>query len=154
MKKAYKILAYLIALEVVIQATAIAWGFSGFTNWIREGNVFNETLLEDRDEFHFTEARGFMIHGLNGFMIVPAISLIFLIVSFFAKVPGGVKWAGVVFVLVIIQSQILPELSRNVDAAFGAVHGFNALVLFAVAVMAGKRVSTAMDAKAEVPAAA
>jgi len=75
-------------------------------------------------------------------------------VSFFAKVPGGVKWAGILFVLVIIQSQFLPGLSHEFGSGFGALHGLNALVIFAVAIMAGKRVKTATAAKSEVPAAA
>ena len=30
-----------------------------------------------------------MIHGMNGMMIIPALSLLFVIVSFFAKIPGA-----------------------------------------------------------------
>jgi hypothetical protein len=155
MKRTYQVLAFLIAFEVVVQASAIAWAFFGFGNWIDDGNVFNKEVLDCEDcGWNFTAERGFMIHGLNGFMIIPLISLIFLIVSFFAKVPGGVKWAFAVFVIVIIQSQLLPGLARDVSSAFGALHGLNAMVLFAVAVMAGKRVNTATVATPEVPAAA
>ncbi|RJS47061.1 hypothetical protein [Nocardioides cavernaquae] len=144
MRKAYQVLAFLIALEVVVQATAIAWGFFGFGVWIDEGNTFSKAQLDCRDcPWNFTAERGFMIHGINGFMIVPLLSLIFLIVSFFAKVPRGVWWAFAVFVLVMLQSQVLPGLARDVDPAFGALHGLNALVLFAAAVMAGKRVRSA-----------
>jgi len=145
MKTAYRVLAFLIAFEVLVQATAIAWGMFGFGAWIEEGNVFNKAVLEDRETFHFTEARGFMIHGLNGFMIIPLISLIFLIVSFFARVPGGVKWAAIVFALVIIQSQVLPPLGREYPV-FGALHGLNALVLLGAAIMAGQRVKSAAAA--------
>jgi hypothetical protein len=155
MKKAYQVLAFLIALEVVIQATAIAWAFFGFRSWIDEGNVFSKEDLDcDSCGWNFTAERGFMIHGLNGALIIPAIALIFLIVSFFAKVPGGVKWAGIIFVLVIIQSQVLPVLSDEVGSGFGALHGLNALVILGLAVMAGKRVKTATASPPEVPAAA
>jgi hypothetical protein len=154
MKKAYTVLAFLIALEVMVQATAIAWGIFGFNDWIEAGNTFSKQDLDCDDcGWNFTSERGFMIHGINGFMIIPLISLIFLIVSFFAKVPGGVKWAAIVFALVILQSQILPVLSEEVGSGFGALHGLNALVLFGTAVMAGKRVKTATASTAEVPAA-
>lgn len=151
MKTVYQVFAFLIALEVVIQATAIAWGLFGFGVWIDEGNTFSKAQLDCRDcPWNFTEERGFMIHGINGFMVVPLLSLIFLIVSFFAKIPKGVWWAFAVFVLVILQSQILPGLARDVNPAFGALHGLNALVLFAVAIMAGKRAKSA-TARSEEP---
>lgn len=154
MKKVYTVLAFLIALEVLVQATAIAWGLFGFSDWIDAGNEFSKEDLDCDDcGWNFTAERGFMIHGINGFMIIPLLSLIFLIVSFFAKVPGGVKWAGILFVLVILQSQILPELSREFGAGFGALHGLNAFFVFGVALMAGKRVKTATAAEPEVPAA-
>lgn len=150
MKKAYKILAFLIALEVMVQASAIAWGIFGFSDWIDAGNEFSKADLDCEDcGWNFTAERGFMVHGLNGAMIIPLISLIFLVVSFFAKVPGGVKWALALFVLVILQSQVLPVLSHEVGSGFGALHGLNALVIFATAIMAGKRVSTATDRTAE-----
>lgn len=150
MKRAYQVFAFLIALEVLVQATTIAWGMFGFGRWIEDGNVFNEQILDDRDTFHFYEARGFMIHGINGFMIVPALSLIFLILSFFAKIPGGIKWAAIVFVLVVLQSQVLPPLGKEYPV-FGALHGLNALLIFGAAVMAGKRVKSATTQEAAEP---
>lgn len=143
MVKAYSYFAYLVALEVVVQAGAIAWAFFGFGNWIDEGNVFNKAVLECDDcGWNFAAERGFMVHGLNGAMLIPAIGLIFLIFSFFAKVPGGVKWAGIVFALVLIQSQVLPPLAREYSG-FGGLHGINAILLLWAAVHAGRRVSTA-----------
>jgi len=154
MKRTYQVLAFLIALEVMVQATALAWGLFGFSDWIDAGNTFSKEDLDCDDcDWNFTSERGFMIHGINGFMIIPAISLILLIVSFFAKIPGGVKWAFGLFVLVIIQSQFLPGLSHEFGSGFGALHGLNALVIFGVAVMAGKRVKSATESTPEVPAA-
>jgi hypothetical protein len=153
-EKTYQVLAFLIALEVVIQATAIAWAMFGFSDWIDAGNTFSKKDLDCEDcGWNFTAERGFMIHSLNGALIIPFLSLVFLIVSFFAKVPGGVKWAGIIFILVILQSQILPVLSHNLGSGFGALHGLNALAILALAVMAGKRVKTATAATPEVPAA-
>jgi hypothetical protein len=150
MKKTYQIFAFLIALEVVVQATAIAWAFFGFGNWIDEGNTFSKAQLDCQDcPWNFTAERGFMIHGLNGMLIIPVLALIFLIISFFAKVPKGIHWALAVFVLVMVQSQLLPMLARDVSSAFGALHGLNALVLFGTAVMAGKRVKEATAARGE-----
>lgn len=155
MKKAYTVLAFLIALEVLIQATAIAWAMFGLKDWIDAGRSYTKDAADfDDGGWDFTAERGFWIHSLNGFMIIALIALIFLIVSFFAKIPGGVKWAAIIFVLVIIQGHLLPGLSAEFGSGFGALHGLNALVLFALAVMAGKRVKTATASTSEVPAAA
>jgi len=149
MQKAYKIFAYQIALEVVVQATSLAWALFGFGKWIDDGNEFTKADLDCTDcGWHFTAERGFMIHGLNGFMIIPAIALIFLVLAFFAKFPGAVMWAAIVFALVIIQSQVLPPLAHEYPS-IGALHGLNALVLFSAAVWAGRRVSSAVAAPAE-----
>lgn len=152
MAKAYTYFAYLIALEVVVQAGALAWGLFGFGKWIDEGNVFNKAVLECEDcGWNFASERGFMIHGLNGAMIIPLVALIFLIFAFFAKVPGGAKWAAIVFALVIIQSQVLPPLAREYSG-FGALHGVNAILLLLAAIHAGRRVPAADRVPATVAA--
>ena len=93
-----------------------------------------------------------MVHGLNGVIIIPVLSLALLIVSFFAKIPG-VLWAAALFALVIVQSQVLPVLGRDYPV-LGALHGLNALVVLGVAVMAGKRVTSGRRRATEEPAAA
>ena len=44
-----------------------------------------------------------MTHGINGMMIIPLLVLLLLIVSFFAKVPGGVQKAAILLGLVVLQ---------------------------------------------------
>lgn len=149
MKSTYRVLAYLIALEVVVQASMIAWAMYGFSKWIDEGGVFNKAKLEG-DSWSFFEERGFMVHGINGSLLVPLLALILLIISFFAKVPGGVKYAAVLVVLIILQAFVLPELGHEMPF-FGALHGMNALVILAVAVMAGKRVTAVTSEEARAP---
>ena len=84
-----------------------------------------------------------MVHGLNGMMIVPVVALLLLVVSFFAKVPGGVKWALIVFGVVVLQFA-LAFVGRLAGLPFvGALHGLNAMILFGVAVTAAMRVRTA-----------
>ncbi len=36
-----------------------------------------------------------MLHGMIGMMLIPLLALVLLIISFFAKIPGGVKWAAI-----------------------------------------------------------
>ena len=44
-----------------------------------------------------------MLHGMVGMMLIPLLALVLLIISFFAKIPGGVKWAAIVLGLVVLQ---------------------------------------------------
>ena len=86
----------------------------------------------------------------NGTILIPLVALILLVVSFFAKVPGGVKFAADLFGLIVLQVIVLPMLSREVGSGFGALHGVNALVLMGVAIMAGQR--AADDRREPLPA--
>jgi hypothetical protein len=147
MKATYRFLAYGIAVLVLVQAFAIAWAFFGLNDWITNDNgVVDKALLECTDcEQQFTAEWGFAIHMFfNGLLLIPLVTLLLLVVSFFAKVPGGIAYAGTLVGLVVLQVIVLPELSRAVDPALGGLHGVNALVLLGVAVAAGRKASAAM----------
>ncbi len=58
--------------------------------------------------------------------------------SFFARVPGGVKWAGLVLGLVV--TQVLLGLAGHSIPVLGALHGLNALLLFSSAIYTARRV--------------
>jgi heme A synthase len=136
MRSVYRVLAFVIAAEVMIQAAAVAYGVFGITKWVDDGATLNKATMED-DSTSFSGLGGLMLHGMNGMMIIPLIALIFLIVSFFAKVPGGVKWAA--FVLLAVVVQVALGLFSHEIPQLGALHGINALVLFGLAVTAGMR---------------
>jgi hypothetical protein len=143
-RKTYQILASTIAALVVVQAAMIAWAFFGLTQWItEEGGVVNKQALECTDCSRFTAEWGFTLHMfIIGLLAIPLITLTLLVVSFFAKVPGGTKMAGGLVGLVVLQVVVLPMLAREVGTFFGALHGANALVILGVALMAAKRAST------------
>jgi hypothetical protein len=149
--KAYRFLAFMIAVLVIVQATTIAWGFFGVGNFVDDGGVIDKEFLECTDDCQSVGSGdiGFAIHMFfNGLVLIPLTSLVLLIVSFFAKVPGGVKYAGIIFVLVVLQVLVWPALSREVGAGFGALHGLNAMVILGVAIAAGRKVSTPMETPA------
>ncbi len=158
MQKTYRFLAYTIAVLVVVQAGAIAYAFFGLSDWISNDNgVLNKQVLECESDCEslFTAEWGFAIHMFFvGLLLIPLVSLILLIVSFFAKIPGGIKYAAGIFVLIVLQVLILPALSREVDPAFGALHGINALVLLGAAIQAGRRAGTHRADAAPAPVAA
>ena len=140
MKSLYRGLAYLIAAEVALQAAVMVYAVAGLGIWVdRDSGVLDKAAFESEEPI-FPEAVGFFIHGMNGMMVIPALALIFLIVSFFSKVPGGPLWAGLVALAVVVQVAL--GLFGHENALFGALHGINALILFSLAAMAGKRVSS------------
>lgn len=135
MKQAYRVLAMLVAVGVMLQAAAVAFGMFGLIKWVENGGTLDKSTELNSSLGGYA---GFALHGTGGIMIVPAIALLFLISSFFAKVPGGVKWGLIVFGVTVLQVA-LGLLSHTV-AGLGWLHGANALVLFGVAVTAAMRV--------------
>jgi hypothetical protein len=140
MRTAYKVLAYLVAAEVAVQAMVMVWAIAGLSKWVDSGGVFDKSVIEGSIEtgaMPFPEVFGILVHGINGTFVVPGIALLLLIVSFFAKVRGAIKWALIVFALVVVQGQ-LGFLGHDFPLG-GALHGLNALALFGVALYAGRR---------------
>lgn len=128
MKQTYRALAGLVALGVLVQAAAIAFGWFEAIRDVENGLVIDE---------NFELPLGLSLHGMVGFYGIPALALILLIVSFLAAkdVPGARKWAGIVFGLTVLQVA-LAIFAFAVAAVIGALHGLNALLLFAAAVRA------------------
>lgn len=142
MRTTYRVLAFLIAAEVAVQAMMAVYAMAGLGIWVdKDGGVLDKAAMES--DLDFPGVVGFMVHGMNGMMVIPLIALVFLIVSFFAKVPGGTKWAA--FVLLAVVVQISLGLLGHENALFGMLHGLNALILFSLAFMAGKRVTSATE---------
>jgi hypothetical protein len=93
-------------------------------------------VLKDKDT---GENIGLELHSVVGMMVIPLLALVLLIVSFFAGVAGGVKWAAIIFGLVVLQ--VLLAFAASEAPAVGLLHGLNALALIAVAGIAGSRVA-------------
>jgi hypothetical protein len=138
MRQTYKVLAHTIAGLVVIQAAAIALAMFGLLHWVGEDKkTLTPTIVNDQSA-DFPGSVGFEIHSL-GAMAIALVAIILLIVSFFAKFDGAVKWAGFVFLAVLLQ-WVFAFVAFGAPYA-GLLHGANALVVFSVALMAGRRAS-------------
>jgi hypothetical protein len=140
MRGAYRILAIIIAVEVVIQAMAMVFAVAGLGIWVDEGGVLDKAAFES-DDLSFTGVGGFIVHGINGMMIIPLLGLALLVVSFVAKVPGGVKIAGLVLGAIVVQ--VLLGVFGHESAYIGLLHGLNAFILFGSAVYAARLARTA-----------
>jgi hypothetical protein len=150
MRIAYRILASIICVEVVIQAMAIVFAVAGLGKYIDDGATVTKASIES-DDTTFTGLAGFIVHGINGTMIIPLLGLILLVVSFFAKVPGGVMWAGIVLGSIVVQ--VTAGLLAHDAPYIGLIHGLNAFILFGSAMNAARLARTA-DATTGMPAAA
>jgi hypothetical protein len=144
MRSAYKYLAYAIDVLILLQAATIAWAVFGMDKYIEDGHSITKSNL-DGNKTLFSEETGFAIHGISGTMLIPLIGLVLLIISFFAKVPEGPKWAGMVFGGIVLQ--VVLGLLAHALPALGFIHGFLALLLFWLAWRTAKQadVVTATD---------
>jgi hypothetical protein len=136
MKRAYQVLAFVLAAEVVVQAMAIAYGFAGLFHWVEEDHgVVNKALLDDDSNLKFRGGGGFAFHGINGMMFIPIIVLLFLLFSAFSKMPGATKRAAGLLLLVAVQ--IVLGLALHGVVLLALLHALNAFVIFSGAVMTG-----------------
>lgn len=142
MKSVYRALAGLIAIGVLVQAMSVALGWFTAIKDLDDGAV-----IDKNTEFNFGQS----MHGMIGMMVIPALALLLLIVSFFAHVAGGVKWALIVVGLVVLQIA-LAFLAFFSAPAIGALHGLNAFALLWAAVVAARRAVSPPAAAAEAPA--
>ena len=141
MKSAYRVLAGLTCLLVLVQAAAIAFGTFGIINFVEGGNDYTKAVGEQRA----AEAGGLgqNLHSF-GAMAVALVAIALLIVSFFAKIDGGVKWAGIVFVAVLLQ-WVLAIVAFSAPVV-GLLHGVNAFVIFGTAMTAMQRAKASTSA--------
>ncbi len=130
MRSTYRALAYLVALGVVVQAALIAFGWFEVLSEVEDGAVFDENTDYNA---------GQVLHAIVGTTAIPLVSLVLLVLSFFAKIPGGVKWAAIIFGLVVLQ--FLLAMASFSAPVIGLLHGINAVALAVVAERAGARVA-------------
>jgi len=133
MKTVHKVLAYLIALEVVIQAALIAFAVAGIGVFISDGGTLDEAAFESifEGDLTFTGVAGMMFHGMNGMMVIPLLALLLLITSFFAKTPGAIKFSLLTLGLVVLQ--VFLGFMGHETPYGGLLHGANAMLLFTAA---------------------
>jgi O-antigen ligase len=153
-RQVFRTLAYIIAFGVMFQAAVMVYAVSGMGRYIEEGGVIDAAAVEQSQagQTAFSEEIGFMLHGMNGMMVMPILAILLLIASFFAGVRGAWKWALAVLLLVALQI----TLGLSGVPSLGALHGVNALILFSVALYTGWRVaarSRSTRSTAQVPPA-
>jgi hypothetical protein len=152
MRKAYQVLAYVLAAEVLVQAMAIAYAIAGVGKWVDDGGTLTKAVIED-DSSNVGGVVGFMIHGINGQMLIPLITIALLVVSFFAKIDGGVRRAAIIFGMIVLQV-VLGIASHSIPFVI-LLHVINAFGILVMAFLAGQsaRTTVASHAAVEAPVA-
>ncbi|GAA2703904.1 MULTISPECIES: hypothetical protein [Actinoplanes] len=140
MRSVYRALSGLILIGFVVQIAAIAAAWFQVLNDVDDGGVFDNNT---RNWAH-------IVHAVVGAEVIPLLALALLVVSFFARIPGGVKWAALTFGAVVLQV-VLAFAGYSVPGV-GALHGLNALVVAGLASVAMRKAREA-DAKPAPPVA-
>lgn len=138
MKSAYRVLAFIIAGMVAFQSAVIVFAMFGLFAWVQQGGVVDAATQQTAS---FTGEVGFMLHGIAGQAVIPLLGLLLVVFSFFARIPGGTKWALFVFGTIVVQ--VMLGILGHGAPVLGLLHGLVALILFGLAVSAGMRVKRA-----------
>jgi hypothetical protein len=134
-RKTYRVLAYIIVAEVVIQAMAIAFALAGLGHWIDNGHTLTKQIADSHPTFDGSV--GFPIHAINGEMLVPLLVIALLVVSFFAQVPDGTKFAAIIFGMVVVQ--VILGVSADAAPPLILLHVPNAFGILAMAFIAARK---------------
>ncbi len=140
MRTTYRVLAWLIVIGVVLQAAFIAFAVFGLGAWIQQGHTLDKAGMDDHS-VDVTGSLGFALHGIVGQMVIPVLTLALLVVAVLAKVPGGVRLAVVLVVLVAVQ--VGSAMLGDAAPVLGLVHGVDAMAIAAVAGIAAARAARA-----------
>jgi hypothetical protein len=140
MRSTYRVLAMLIAVGVVLQTAFVAWGFFAVHKGVDDGHAYRAADLN----------AGLSLHAVIGNSVLPLIALVLLILSFFARIPGGVKWAAITFGVMVLQVAL--GHVGYVAPIIGLLHGINAFALAAVASLAMRQARLAAPAESAVDA--
>ncbi|BCJ41856.1 hypothetical protein GCM10010168_75440 [Actinoplanes ianthinogenes] len=138
MRSAYRAISGLILAGVVIQLVAVAAAWFQVLSDVDDGGVFDNN----------TQNWGHVLHSVVGGMVIPLLAVALLVISFFAGVPNGVRYALFVFGAVVLQV-VLAFASYNVPL-LGALHGLNALAVAGLAENAMRKARVTRQAPAPV----
>src|SRR5664280_304528 len=109
MESAYRVIAGLIALGVVVQAASVAYAAFSLSHAVDDGATLDKNSK--------VWDAGFIVHSLDGQVIIPLLAIALLVVSFRAGVPDGRRWAGFVFLAVAVSGHghtAGPELREEI----------------------------------------
>jgi hypothetical protein len=126
MRTVYRVLAIVVAAGVALQVAFVAFGSFGMLKAADDGDTVDGSY----------DNLGQLLHSIGG-SVLALVVLVLLVVSFFAGVPRGKRFAGILTGLMVLQYVLA-------IAAFGApviglLHGLNGLAIAGVAGTASRQ---------------
>jgi heme A synthase len=107
------------------------------STWVARGCAFALEDNIDNGPVSGGDTTGVTLHHSFAYVVV-LFAVALLAVSFGAKVEHGVRWAAIPLGLIV--AQFFLAYAAYSAAIVGVLHGLNALAIFAVALLAGRRV--------------
>ncbi len=144
-----RVVNYVIAALVAVQAASHAWMSSGIMHFVMNGGVFDRALMQQDGPPPIPEVMGGMIHGMNGTMIIPLVALVGLVVAILSKNGKVIRMAVIVLVLTAVQ--ILLGFLTFSGTGFAFVHALNAMLMFAAALLGAGTAGRAATARVADP---
>jgi hypothetical protein len=137
-RKTYRILADAIAVLVALQAMFMVFAIAGLFRWIDDGATLDAAVIESwqDDPPTFQGAVGHFLHVMVGTYLFPLIGLALLIIAFFTRFDGAIRWAAIILALIVLQ--VAAGIFAQDAPWLGLVHGLNAFALFSVAIVAAR----------------
>jgi hypothetical protein len=148
MQKAYRVIAYVLAAEVVVQAMAIAIALAGLGKWIDDGATLNKKVADSHPSF--AGSVGFPVHGINGEMLIPLLVIVLLIISFFTHIVGATRRALILLGMVVLQ--VILGMALHAVPYVALLHVLNAFGIFVMAYLAATRTRAVAEPESTVAA--
>jgi hypothetical protein len=142
MRQTYRVVSNLIAIGVLLQAAAVAFGWFQVLSDVENGLVYSDDNAYNA---------GHIVHSIVGMVVMPLMGLVLLGVSFGAarQVPKARAMAGIVLGLIVLQVA-LAFVAFGVPV-IGALHGLNALILLGAALRAASLARTPAPVEGQRP---
>jgi len=129
MSRAYRVLAGLIALLVLVQAAAVTYGAFTVDKTVDKAKDHGDTVAHASGALD--GGLGYALHSVVGMVIIPVVALLLVVVSVLLRERTALTWAALIAADVAVQVA-LGQAAHSVPA-LGWLHGPNALVLLTLA---------------------
>jgi len=146
MKTAFRVIAWVIAGAVMVQAAVMVFAIAGLFKYVSEGGVVSEQTEPDA----IVEGVGVVIHVTLANYLFPLLGLVAVVIAAFTRRASTI-WTAVILLVLILLEWFLGVAGYSAPIA-GFLHGINGLAIFGLALLAGMGFMTRSRVEAHRPA--